>query len=51
MVEKEELMKAVEVSSDSCNEKGEQEIKVTRIAPDIVAPTGPQFRKEPCRLC
>ena len=28
MVEKEKLMKAVELSSDSCNEKGEQEIKV-----------------------
>ena len=45
MVEKEELMKAVEVSSDSCNEKGEQEIKVTRIVLDIVAPTGPQYTK------
>ena len=41
MVEKEELMKAVEVSSDSCNEKEEQEIKVTR----IVFPTGPQYTK------
>jgi len=32
MVEKEELMKAVELSSDSCNEKEEQEVKVTKIA-------------------
>jgi len=29
MVEKEELMRAVELSSDSYHEKGEQEIKVT----------------------
>ena len=34
MIEKEELMKAVELSSDSCDEKGEQEIKVTKIALD-----------------
>ena len=34
MLEKEELMKAVEFSSDSCNEKGEQEIKVTKIVLD-----------------
>lgn len=53
MVEKEELMKAVEVSSDSCNEKEEQEIKVTRIVLDIhvVASTGPQYTKQSCRLC
>ena len=31
MLEKEELMKAVELSSDSCNEKGEQEIKVKKL--------------------
>lgn len=31
MVEKEELMKAVELSSESCNEKAEKEIKVPRI--------------------
>jgi len=31
VAEKEELMKAVELSSDSCNEKGEQEIKVTKL--------------------
>lgn len=34
MVEKEELMKAVEASSDSHNVEAEQEFKVTKITVD-----------------